>query len=128
MLDLVIRNGLIVDGSGLPGRHGDVSIQGGKVVAVGGRAGDAHKVLDATGQRGRPRVHRSAHALRRPAVLRPVRLPGDRARRHHRGPRQLLAVAGAAADRATRCVQPHVPADRGDARSGVRRRCRLAVG
>ncbi len=50
MLDLVIRNGLIVDGSGLPGRHGDISIQGGKVVAVGGRAGDAHRVLDATGR------------------------------------------------------------------------------
>ena len=31
MLDLVIRNGLIVDGSGLPGRHGDISIVGGKV-------------------------------------------------------------------------------------------------
>ena len=26
MLDLVIRDGLIVDGSGLPGRHGDVAI------------------------------------------------------------------------------------------------------
>ena len=49
MLDLVIRNGLIVDGSGLPGRHGDISIQGGKVVAVGGRAGEAQRVLDATG-------------------------------------------------------------------------------
>ena len=35
MLDLVIRNGLIVDGSGLPGRHGDVAISGGKVVSVG---------------------------------------------------------------------------------------------
>ncbi len=50
MLDLVIRNGLIVDGSGLPGRHGDVSVRGGRVVAVGGRAGDAHRVLDATGR------------------------------------------------------------------------------
>lgn len=50
MLDLVIRNGLIVDGSGLPGRHGDVSIVGGKVVAVGGRAGEAHRVVDATGK------------------------------------------------------------------------------
>jgi N-acyl-D-aspartate/D-glutamate deacylase len=50
MLDLVIRNGFIVDGSGLPGRHGDLSISGGKVVAVGGRAGDARRVLDATGR------------------------------------------------------------------------------
>jgi N-acyl-D-aspartate/D-glutamate deacylase len=50
MLDLVIRNGLIVDGSGLPARHGDVSIRDGRVVAAGGRAGDAHRVLDATGK------------------------------------------------------------------------------
>lgn len=50
MLDLVIRNGFIVDGSGLPGRHGDVSIQAGKVVAVGGRAGAAHREIDATGK------------------------------------------------------------------------------
>jgi N-acyl-D-aspartate/D-glutamate deacylase len=50
MLDLVIRTGLIVDGSGLPARHGDVSIRDGRVVAAGGRAGDAHRVLDATGK------------------------------------------------------------------------------
>ena len=50
MLDLVIRNGLIVDGSGLPGRRGDVSIREGVVVAVGGRAGDAHREIDAAGK------------------------------------------------------------------------------
>ena len=50
MLDLVIRDGLIVDGSGLPGRRGDLSIRDGKVVAVGGRAGDAHRVIDAAGK------------------------------------------------------------------------------
>jgi N-acyl-D-amino-acid deacylase len=50
MLDLVIRDGLIVDGSGLPGRRGDVSIHDGRVVAVGGRAGESRRVLDATGQ------------------------------------------------------------------------------
>lgn len=48
MLDLVIRNGLIVDGSGLPARRGDVAIQGGRIVSVGGRAGEAHQVIDAT--------------------------------------------------------------------------------
>ncbi len=50
MLDLVIRNGFIVDGSGLPGRNGDVSVKGGKVVSVGGRAGEAQRVIDATGR------------------------------------------------------------------------------
>lgn len=50
MLDLVIRNGLIVDGSGLPGRTGDIGIINGKVVSVGGRSGDAHRAIDAAGR------------------------------------------------------------------------------
>ena len=50
MLDLVIRNGLIVDGSGLPARRGDVALQGGRIVAVGGTAGEARTVLDAAGR------------------------------------------------------------------------------
>ncbi|HUC32407.1 MAG TPA: amidohydrolase family protein, partial [Ilumatobacteraceae bacterium] len=50
MLDLVIRDGLIVDGSGLPARRGDVSIHNGRIVAVGGRAAEAHTVLDAAGK------------------------------------------------------------------------------
>jgi N-acyl-D-amino-acid deacylase len=50
MLDLVIRDGLIVDGSGLPGRHGDVAIHDGRIAAVGGRAGEARTVIDATGK------------------------------------------------------------------------------
>jgi len=50
MLDLVIRDGLIVDGSGLPGRLGDVAIRDGRVVSVGGRAGDAHRIVDASGR------------------------------------------------------------------------------
>jgi N-acyl-D-amino-acid deacylase len=50
MLDLVIRDGLIVDGSGLPGRHGDVAIHDGRIVAVGGRAGEARTVIDARGK------------------------------------------------------------------------------
>ena len=50
MLDLVIRNGLVVDGSGLPARRADVSIHDGKIVAASGRAGDAHRVIDATGR------------------------------------------------------------------------------
>jgi N-acyl-D-aspartate/D-glutamate deacylase len=50
MLDLVIRNGLIVDGSGLPARRGDLSIHDGRIVAVGGRAGEAHRVIEADGK------------------------------------------------------------------------------
>ena len=50
MFDLVIRDGLIVDGTGLPGRHGDVAIADGRIVSVGGRAGEAHRVLQADGK------------------------------------------------------------------------------
>ncbi len=50
MLDLVIRNGLVVDGSGLPGRLGDLAVRDGRIVGVGGRAGDAHRVIDAAGK------------------------------------------------------------------------------
>ena len=49
MHDLVIRNGLIVDGSGLPARRGDVAIKDGRIVSVGGHAGEASRELDAGG-------------------------------------------------------------------------------
>src|SRR5208282_966711 len=50
MLDLVIRNGDVVDGSGSPRRRADVAIAGGRVVDVGPVAGDAVRVIDATGR------------------------------------------------------------------------------
>jgi len=48
--DLVVKNGMIVDGSGLPGYRGDVAIAAGHIVAVGeiGSA-TAARVIDATG-------------------------------------------------------------------------------
>ena len=48
MLDLAIRNGLIIDGTGLPGRVGDVGIVGSRIVSVGRRAAEAHRSIDAT--------------------------------------------------------------------------------
>ena len=47
--DLVLRGGLIVDGTGAPPLRGDVAIDAGRVVEVGESVGDAHDELDASG-------------------------------------------------------------------------------
>ena len=49
MLDLVLRGGLICDGSGGPGRDADVAIEAGRVVAVGRAGGAARRTLDVGG-------------------------------------------------------------------------------
>ncbi len=51
MLDLIIRNGRIVDGSGLRAFHGDLGIRDGRVQHVGGRLETrARREIDARGQ------------------------------------------------------------------------------
>lgn len=47
--DVLIKNGFLVDGSGLPGYYGDVGIAGGKIVALGKIDGPAKEHLDARG-------------------------------------------------------------------------------
>ena len=49
MLDIVIRGGLVVDGTGAPGRVLDVGIRDGVIVAIGAVDEDALESLDATG-------------------------------------------------------------------------------
>ncbi len=48
-LDLVIRGGNIIDGTGAPARIGDVAIEAGRIVAVGQVDGKAEREIDATG-------------------------------------------------------------------------------
>ena len=48
--DIVIRGGTIVDGTGTPGRVGDVGIRGDGIVAVGSVAGTGRRTIDATGK------------------------------------------------------------------------------
>lgn len=51
MLDIIIRNGRIVDGSGLPAFHGDIGIAGDRLCHVGGHiAAAAHREVDAGGR------------------------------------------------------------------------------
>ncbi|MBT4689982.1 MAG: hypothetical protein HOB72_18030 [Rhodospirillaceae bacterium] len=49
MHDLVIRGGVIVDGSGAEKATGDVAIDGDRLSQVGGTAGAAREEIDADG-------------------------------------------------------------------------------
>jgi N-acyl-D-aspartate/D-glutamate deacylase len=49
MYDLLIQNGLVVDGSGAPGRRADVGISSGKILSIEDRiAGPAARTIDAS--------------------------------------------------------------------------------
>src|SRR6266404_293697 len=48
--DILIRGGLVIDGSGRPGELADVAIAGGRIARIGaGLAGDAGRLIDAAG-------------------------------------------------------------------------------
>src|SRR6476469_5325871 len=48
--DILIRGGLLLDGTGAAGRRGDLAIRAGRIVAMGTDLGaDAAKLIDATG-------------------------------------------------------------------------------
>ena len=50
MLDLVLRNGSVVDGSGAAGFVGDIGIRDGRIAAIGTVAEEARTVIDASGR------------------------------------------------------------------------------
>ena len=50
MHDIVIRGGTIIDGTGRAAFTGDVAITGGRIAAVGGKAGPARRDIDASPQ------------------------------------------------------------------------------
>src|ERR1035437_6757354 len=47
--DLVIRNGIVIDGTGGPARRADVAIEGGRIVAVGDDIAAARRELNGDG-------------------------------------------------------------------------------
>ena len=48
--DLLIRNGRIVDGSGMPAFRGDVAVKDGKIAEIGKLSGPAKRTIDADGR------------------------------------------------------------------------------
>src|SRR5688500_19096597 len=50
MYDLVIRNGTVVDGTGLPKYRADVAVSGDRIAAIGRIAEKGKEEIDATGQ------------------------------------------------------------------------------
>jgi N-acyl-D-aspartate/D-glutamate deacylase len=48
--DLVVRNGIVVDGTGLPRRRADVAVKDGRIAAVGFVEGDGEREIDAAGR------------------------------------------------------------------------------
>jgi len=50
MFDVIVKDGLVVDGSGQPGYRGDVAIKDGRIAAVGQVSGEARTVVDARGR------------------------------------------------------------------------------
>ncbi|MBW2291512.1 MAG: amidohydrolase family protein [Deltaproteobacteria bacterium] len=50
MLDILIKGGTLIDGTGAPARPGDLGIRDGRIVAIGEVSEEAHKTIDAQGR------------------------------------------------------------------------------
>ena len=49
MFDLVIKNGTVIDGTGVPGIKADIGILNGKIAKIGNILENADTTIDATG-------------------------------------------------------------------------------
>src|SRR6185436_8904725 len=48
-MDLLIKNGLVIDGTGAAAKRADVAVSGGKITEVGNISGKAKRTIDADG-------------------------------------------------------------------------------
>ena len=124
--DIVIRGGTVFDGSGAPGRVADVAIADGVIREIGtepARRARARRV----GLRGRARLHRHPHPLRRAGVLGSGAAAVVVPRRHHRGRRQLRLRDRADPPRAPRRDRAHARERRGHGPGDAGRGHRLGL-
>ena len=63
--DLLIKNGRIVDGSGMPAFRRDTGVREGKIVELGKLSGPARRTIDAKGRVVIARCHRGNVRLQR---------------------------------------------------------------
>ena len=78
--DLVVKDALIVDGTGKKAYAGDVAVENGNIVAVGKVDGGAVRTIRGQRTGGGAWVHRRPYALRRAAPLGSICEPLDSAR------------------------------------------------
>ena len=88
--DVVIRDGMVVDGTRMPRFRGDIGIKDGRIAKIGRlRPTDGAANPRRLGTDCRARLRRSAYPLRRATVLGPLLLDLQLARRHFGRDRQL---------------------------------------
>src|SRR4030095_9126017 len=100
--DLLVKNGTVVDGSGMPRYRADVAVRHGRIAAIGRIREAAREGIDAAGPGGTPRFVAGAHPrLRgrphphgRAGLLGSLRDLLVLAWGHHRGDGELWLHAG----------------------------------